>query len=163
MTPEYIVVHTAAADIENVDAETIDRWHKERGWQGIGYHYVVIGSEHSKYPDGMLQTGRAENRQGAHALGMNDRSIGICCVGHGDRWPFTGRQMLTLTYLCARLCIQYGIQSSNVIGHREIGAFGGWARGKTCPGRRVDMKYIRHRVARAMSGWDGSDLRGHVE
>lgn len=23
------------------DAEVIDEWHRERGWDGIGYHYII--------------------------------------------------------------------------------------------------------------------------
>ena len=35
----------------HVDAKIIDKWHKERGWSGIGYHYVIKR-------DGQIELGR---------------------------------------------------------------------------------------------------------
>ena len=52
----------------------IDRWHKQRGWKGIGYHYVI-------YRDGSIHTGRKIEEIGAHCTGQNADSIGICYIG----------------------------------------------------------------------------------
>ena len=35
-----IIIH--CSDSEFGDAALIDKWHKERGWTGIGYHYVIL-------------------------------------------------------------------------------------------------------------------------
>ena len=70
-----IVVHCSATqEGKNISAATIDKWHKKRGWRGIGYHYV-IGL------DGLIELGRPVEQVGAHVKGHNKNSIGICYVG----------------------------------------------------------------------------------
>lgn len=70
-----IIVHCAAtAEGKNFKAADIDRWHKQRGWDGIGYHHVVD-------LDGTIEPGRPESKQGAHCLGHNANSIGVVYVG----------------------------------------------------------------------------------
>lgn len=94
-------------------ADTIDHWHRERGFhraaffrdrfnpelQAIGYHYV-IGR------DGALYTGRCEDEVGAHAQGFNRDSLGICLVGI-ER--FTTAQWRVLEDLVWRLTARHGI------------------------------------------------------
>jgi len=55
-------------------AKDINNWHNERGWNGIGYHYVVL-------LDGSIQVGRNEETTGAHTFGHNSDSIGVCYIG----------------------------------------------------------------------------------
>ena len=60
-----IIVHCSATpEDQNFTVEDIDRWHKQKGWQGIGYHYVI-------YLDGSVHKGRNEEVIGAHCLGHN--------------------------------------------------------------------------------------------
>ena len=70
-----IIIHCSATP-EGCDytVADIDRWHKQRGWKGIGYHYVV-------YRDGSVHTGRDVAAIGAHCTGQNANSIGICYIG----------------------------------------------------------------------------------
>jgi hypothetical protein len=84
LRPKYIVIHTAAYNGRNCDRDMIDQWHRDRGWNGIGYHYTVINDKHDTLEDGTVQAGRDLTIAGAHARGINNRSIGICCIGHGD-------------------------------------------------------------------------------
>ena len=116
----YLVVHTAAADISNVDASKINDWHRKRGWKGIGYHYVIIDDRHDTFPDGALQTGRPEEEVGAHVAGLNLPSIGVCCVGHGDRRDFTRGQRATLIDLLVQVSQKYNVPVDRIIGHREV-------------------------------------------
>jgi N-acetyl-anhydromuramyl-L-alanine amidase AmpD len=70
-----VVVHWTANFIDqDINAEEINRIHIARGFDGIGYHYVILR-------DGSLQRGRNINRAGAHALRRNANSIGIAFVG----------------------------------------------------------------------------------
>ena len=55
MTPEYIVVHTAAFDGQDCDRDLIDKWHKARKWNGIGYHFVILNNKHSSMQMSLLQ------------------------------------------------------------------------------------------------------------
>lgn len=52
----------------------IDRYHRSLGWKGCGYHYVIP-------TDGAIETGRAEERVGAHCKNHNRHSIGVCYIG----------------------------------------------------------------------------------
>lgn len=71
-----IIIHCSATreGDDSVDATTIDRWHKSRGWKGIGYHFVVL-------MDGTVQKGRYMDDTGAHTSGLNSTSIGVCYIG----------------------------------------------------------------------------------
>lgn len=139
-------------------AREIDRWHKERGWSGIGYH-AVIGNGLPTFAnmqnahrvpslDGAIECGRyldddpfiSVSEAGAHALGYNDRSVGICLIGVDQ---FTSRQMLSLLRLCTDLTRVYSIPNDWVIGHSETES--GAAQGKTCP--NIDMRKFRSDLA----------------
>jgi N-acetylmuramoyl-L-alanine amidase len=70
-----IILHSSATpEGREVTVEDIDRWHKERGWSGIGYHYVIDLK-------GNVHEGRPIERSGAHCKGHNKHSIGVCYIG----------------------------------------------------------------------------------
>ena len=78
-----IIVHCSATqEGKNISAATIDKWHKKRGWIGIGYHYVIA-------LDGSMEYGRPVEQVGAHVKGMNKDSIGIVYIGgvEAERGP----------------------------------------------------------------------------
>lgn len=112
-----LVIHAAATPPSmDIGAKEIDQWHRERGWSGIGYHYVVRRS-------GKVEPGRPVSRSGAHARGYNSRSIGVCLVGgvNARNEPadnFTKSQYSALVRLVRRLRAQHDIVS--VIGHRDL-------------------------------------------
>lgn len=127
--PEYIILHTLAFDGE-ADIERVRRWHLDRGWNDVGYHYLIRRN-------GTFQFGRDEDTEGAHAMGYNNRSIGIAFEGHGDHEMWTLPQLLCAFKICDRLTDEYGIPPHNILGHRETGAK------KTCPGTKIDMDAFR--------------------
>jgi N-acetyl-anhydromuramyl-L-alanine amidase AmpD len=105
-----------------VDATVIDRWHRERGWLKIGYHYV-IGR------DGTIEIGRDVDSIGAHAKGYNKSSIGICLIGglSEDGEPennYTDKQWDMLWVLVKGL--ETNFPESQVIGHNNVSS-------KSCP------------------------------
>lgn len=74
-TITLIIIHCSATpEGKDYTVQDIDRWHKARGWKGIGYHYVI-------YHDGSIHKGRPEEQVGAHCLNHNKHSIGICYIG----------------------------------------------------------------------------------
>lgn len=76
---DLIVVHcTATPAGRPVSLQDVDRWHRERGFDGIGYHYLVG-------LDGSVYQGRPESRPGAHCRGYNSHSLGVCYVGGLDK------------------------------------------------------------------------------
>lgn len=73
-----IVVHcTATMAGRDVTAADVDRWHQQRGFRCIGYHYLVR-------LDGRIERGRPENEVGAHCKGYNAHSIGVVYAGGLD-------------------------------------------------------------------------------
>jgi N-acetylmuramoyl-L-alanine amidase len=76
---ERIIVHCSATPpTMDVDAKTIDSWHKERGWSGIGYHFFIKRN-------GQVEIGRPLEKSGAHTKGYNSTSIGVCYAGGVDK------------------------------------------------------------------------------
>lgn len=154
MKVNWIVVHTAAADIPGVDARTINSWHRQRGFAGIGYHFVVCD-------DGLIEAGRDENKIGSHARGLNAESIGVCVTGHGDVRDFAPEQYASLIPLLTWLCVRYDLAAGQVIGHREINERAGAPDpGKTCPGKCVDMNVIRDEVRKNLAWAAGGNTVG---
>lgn len=148
-----IVIHCSAS--ANGDArvtrDVIDRWHRERGWNGIGYHYVI-------HTNGGLAHGRALEQVGAHVEGNNAATIGVCMVGT-DR--FTEPQWAALRTLVTALQLKF--PTATVVGHRDYspdrngdGLIEPWEWTKTCPGFDV----ARWRLAGMDPMWDPVHLVG---
>jgi N-acetylmuramoyl-L-alanine amidase len=71
----YIVIHCAATKPSmDVPIERVRKWHLDRGWSDIGYHYYITR-------DGKINKGRDLSIIGAHVSGYNKNSIGICYEG----------------------------------------------------------------------------------
>lgn len=113
------IVHCSDSTHGNV--EEITRWHKERGWRTIGYHFVIL-------QDGTLEIGRNVDTQGAHCYGQNRGSVGTCLIG---KKKFTEAQFATLRNLHTALEAFYGKLSYH--GHREFST-------KSCP--NFDVKDV---------------------
>jgi N-acetylmuramoyl-L-alanine amidase len=123
-TLREIIVHCSATAPDNdVGVTEIRRWHLDRGWADIGYHFVIRRG-------GVVEAGRAVARVGAHVRGRNQASIGVCLVGGvtadgvADA-NFTLGQYRALETLVADLHERYGALA--VLGHRDTGAK------KACP------------------------------
>lgn len=71
----YLIIHHAAA--KSCSADDVHRWHLANGWAGIGYNFFVR-------KDGSVYRGRPEDAVGAHTVGYNSMSIGICFEGNYD-------------------------------------------------------------------------------
>lgn len=91
-----VYLHASASDFPQHDnIETMDKWHKARGWSGVGYHYFIC-------KDGTLQVGRSVERVPAAQGGNNRGTIAICCHGLAEE-KFTHRQFRTLRELCRQI------------------------------------------------------------
>lgn len=123
-----IILHCSATpEGKDFTVADIDKWHKARGWQGIGYHYVV-------YRDGSIHVGRSEDKVGAHTSGHNANSIGVCYIGgiaSDGKTPKdtrTNEQKVALRSLVAKLKAKY--PNATVHGHYEFAA-------KACPSFKI--------------------------
>ena len=113
-----IVIHcTATKNGVPVSVEQVRSWHRERGFKDIGYHYLID-------VDGTIRRGRKEAQVGAHALGYNSNSIGVCMVGGvGGKdklnpGVYSDAQMHSLHALVADLMDRY--PGCEVVGHRDL-------------------------------------------
>ena len=67
------------------------------GWHDIGYNFLIGG-------DGVIYEGAGWDSVGAHALGYNSQSIGICFIG-----DFTNRLPNHASRLAAQRLISCGV------------------------------------------------------
>ena len=128
-----IIIHCSATpEGKPFTAADIDRWHRQRGFDGIGYHYVVC-------LDGSVHKGRPIEKPGAHCKGHNAESIGICYIGGcapDGRTPKDTRteaQRSALRKLVQELQKTY--PGTTVHGHHEYNA------GKACPSFNVRAEF----------------------
>jgi len=116
----YIVIHHSAT--EDGNASEFDLAHRRRGWDELGYHFVITNGNGG--PDGMVQVGSRWRRQkwGAHCgktpnNEYNEYGIGICLVGNFCRHRPTRAQLASLERLVKYLADRFEIPPENVIGH----------------------------------------------
>lgn len=117
LTKRAIIHHSASQD---VPASTIHTWHKNQGWAGIGYHFVIRNS-------GAIERGRPEHTIGSHSgPSGNIDSIGIVLTGNFEINEPAKAQLNSLVWLLKNyLFPKYG--QLKVIGHKDVMA-------TACPG-----------------------------
>lgn len=123
----HIVLHHAAA--KTCTAADVDSWHKANGWSGIGYHYFVR-------KNGRIYRGRPENTVGAHVIGHNSYSIGICAEGdYSTETVMTEAQKSAIQELIRDIKTRY--PNIKVVGHKDLG-------GSACPGTYYPLDYFKN-------------------
>tara|TARA_R110000868_G_scaffold279675_1_gene539733 strand:- start:10056 stop:10709 length:654 start_codon:yes stop_codon:yes gene_type:complete len=146
---DTIFVHCTATQPEWMEdaplsskVEEINRWHKQRGFNRIGYHWVIDRN-------GEVAKGRAENEVGAHVKDYNTGSIGISLVGgfgSNENDPF--EKNFTVEQDKALRSLINGVKTRTAItkirGHNEVAA-------KACPGFNVSRWLNRAPPAPALS------------
>lgn len=132
---KYIILH--CSDSLYGDAKLLDQWHKQRGFERIGYHYVVLNgyrsweSYRAQQRDsevGAIEKGRNEWEVGAHCAGYNQHSIGICLIGRGE---YEIQQLMAARLLIVEdLLKRY--PNAKLFGHSELNPL------KKCPMMNMD-------------------------
>ena len=131
-TINKIIIHcTATPEGRTVTVADVDKWHREKGWNGIGYHYL-IGL------NGEIWKGRDESIIGAHTEGQNANSIGVAYVGgmtkdmKSAKDTRTTAQKISLLNLIKQLKIKY--PTAKIYGHRDFSS-------KACPSFDAKNEY----------------------
>jgi len=118
---KYIIIHHSATD--EGSALAFNKFHQSRGWENLGYHFVIDNGTEGK-EDGQIEVAPRwiKQQNGAHckAGGMNSTGIGICLVGNFSKDNITRKQMESLTYLVNTLREYYKIPVNNIMGHSEV-------------------------------------------
>jgi len=142
--PNKIIVHhtggTDANPLEDTSHHTaviIKAWHLAKGWQDIGYNWVIEKT-------GKISKGRSETIDGAHTLGQNAQSIGVCFSGNFDATLPTKEQEESFKVLYKDLQIRYPILTTdNVFPHRKFA-------NKTCFGKKLTDNWASNLAKKAM-------------
>lgn len=125
-----VVVHHSNS--KDVSSKIIDRWHKQKGFKQIGYHFVIRQS-------GKIEIGRPLHKQGAHAIGRNNY-IGICLTG---RDTFSSAQIKSLYHLLGVLGVR------DIERHHE-----------KCPGIGLNVEEIQERLDSMYGGGPSYEHEG---
>ena len=112
---KLLVVHCSDTE-NNFTSLDIHKLHLSFGWDGIGYHKVILRS-------GKIENGRPEYWHGAHVKGKNDISLGVCLIGRDN---FTKKQYTSLEKVLKKWKRLY--PEASIVGHRDTGKIS-----KTCP------------------------------
>ncbi len=138
----FIILHHSAT--ETGDAAKFDKAHRARGWDELGYHFVIGNGSLSG--DGEIEVGSRWRKQkrGAHCAvrghpEYNRRGIGICLVGNFNNHEPSGAQMQSLVWLVRGLMERYDVPKSRILGH-------GMLEPTDCPGKQFDYEKLFHRL-----------------
>ncbi len=141
-TPQWIVVHHSGGtdlnplqDSSNYTVDQCNIDHKARfnfksslGWW-VGYQYFID-------KEGKATQCRADKEEGAHTIGKNNSSIGICLAGNFDATMPTARQIEALKTLLIEKSKEYNIPKENIVPHRTFAK-------KTCYGNKLSESWAR--------------------
>lgn len=137
--PEYLIVHHSGGtdaqpllDTSNHTAKIMESYHLSKGWEGLGYHYVI-------HKNGDVWKGRPEHYHAAHTVGYNNKSIGICLSGNFDATLPTKEQEKSLATLLSQLQLKYNIGMNRIIPHRKFA-------NKSCYGNRLKDDWARNLI-----------------
>ena len=111
--PNKVFVHCSATknDLIKIGVKEIDEWHRARGWDGCGYHFVI------KRDGPVIESGCAENKIGTHTSGFNKNSLGICFIGTDD---FTEMQFTLLGKLYKQIKARWDIPVDRWFAHYQF-------------------------------------------
>ena len=108
---DKIILHCSDSDnAKHDDVSIINQWHKEKGWNSCGYHYFIK-------KNGELQTGRFEDKIGAHCKRHNSTSIGVCLSG---KTAFTEQQYDTAVLLVKNIMERYKLTEKDIYCHYQF-------------------------------------------
>lgn len=120
--PALNEVAAPPAEIELL--QRVDQIHARRGWDGIGYNFIVFQS-------GRVYEGRGWERGGAHTKGRNADSLGIAFAMDGDTHHPSSE-----AWQAAKDLIEDGVNAGHldrdvtISGHRDHAE-------KSCPGENL--------------------------
>ncbi len=125
---DTIVIHHSG----NTDTvKKIRKLHVDiNGWDDVGYHFMISRN-------GEIIKGRDLETEGAHVLGFNKNSIGICLLGNFDEEILENKQKHSLIKLLRKLTKDFNLAKDNIKFHRDFLNVT-----KSCPGKNINMELI---------------------
>lgn len=133
----YLIIHHEGTGRIIPDNEKrfkiVDDYHKSLGWGSCGYHYFIER-------DGKVEQGRQDNEEGAHTIGYNQKSLGICLAGDMDMQMPSVAQIISLKQLLEAKMALYSVLKENIVPHRKFA-------NKTCYGAKLTESWARNLVS----------------
>ncbi|MBS4026146.1 MAG: N-acetylmuramoyl-L-alanine amidase [Clostridia bacterium] len=122
----HLVIHHTGA--EEKDTDQIRRYHLSKGWQDVGYHFVIER-------DGKVAAGRKLSTTGAHcqADGMNRKAVGIALIGNFEKNHPSFHQIKSLLELMKKLTKELKILPKNILLHNQVQGANTLCPGKNFP------------------------------
>lgn len=116
---KFFILHHSEVTASHT-VEEVHRWHLNKGWAGIGYHYFISKA-------GEIYEGRPLDTVGAHTYGYNSNSVGVCFEGDFNKEEMGEKQLNAGVML---LCwLKQAYPEATIVRHGRL------VKGKTCPGR----------------------------
>ncbi|MDD5658212.1 MAG: peptidoglycan recognition family protein, partial [Elusimicrobia bacterium] len=136
-------------------ARDIQKFHRSKGWNDIGYHYLI-------YDGSSILEGVPPGVRGTHVRAQNDGNVGIALVGDFNKQVPTGPQVLALIKAAAAVAKRDKMDVDSeafLLGHRD------YARYNSCPGKYLYamLPKIRALVIRKVKADVGATLSGTSE
>ena len=113
-----IIIHCSDWEHTGYQFDEIKKWHIDKGWDDIGYHFVIE-------KDGTVKKGRDLDVVGAHCRKHNVDSIGVCLAGR-RMTDFMPIQFQVMQQLVRNLCAVF----KDI---EEVSPHSAYNDSKTCP------------------------------
>ena len=135
--PKYIILHHTGVSRskQKYQAWPVNNYHKSLGFPRStlgfygGYHYIIE-------PTGYTIQYKREHEEGAHTIGHNKDSVGICLVGNFDMEMPTTEQIVSFKKLVGEIKKRRSIDSVKM--HKEMQNF------RTCPGNLITTDWLNN-------------------
>ena len=125
---DLITIHHSGSDNPLHDRiEVIRKWHRDRGFSDVGYHYYINF-------EGGIFCGRPLSKKGAHTRGFNSKSIGICVGGLDGISPMQKKSLIALV---KNLVDIFNIPIENIKRHKDLAP-------TECP--TFDINFLTHAI-----------------
>jgi N-acetylmuramoyl-L-alanine amidase len=141
---KYLVIHHSVTPPTTTLGD-IDAMHRARGWNGIGYHFVI---QRDAAGHGHLKRARPDTMTGAHAgvTWWNKNALGLCVIGcFHPGYKFSERMSDALyseVFEAARHIMDvYNIPGDHLRGHRDIKA-------TACPGDWFPLARLKFEISK---------------
>ena len=124
--PTKIIVHHDGASRAGTSFDVINQYHKDKQFPlsslgfFVGYHFLIER-------DGSIRQARDVAEEGAHTVGENTSSVGVCLAGNMDEELPTKEQIISLGGLLGELVQAHNIKPTHIYPHRKYAE-------KTCYG-----------------------------
>jgi len=138
MTPTKIIIHHSDTRDDKFLSWGAIRYHHviELGWHDIGYHAgveLVQSGDHLNYE---ILIGRMWDVDGAHTIGQNTSSLGICFVGDYDEFPPPDDIIISGAKLIKLWMKLFNISINQIYAHRDFN-------NTDCPGKKFDINVLK--------------------